>query len=272
MLGWALRIVRRRPALLTFHLLPEGPWPIDRRNRMPSKWMLAAATRLNSRLYVNTVSGVDASVLDGLVPAAKLATVLNAPPLIKCDGGSHQAVWSHVGTRLLVVGRLVPQKGLDRLLRALSATDLRALSWHLVVVGEGPERPMLTQLCGDLGLEQRVTWAGAVPSTPWLKQADLVLCASRYEGMPLVPLESVREGVPVVVSDIPSHEELFASAPQSLLPLDEREWSEALLRCVCDEGLRRNLVRAQSSILPLCDPRRQWREYLALYDKVSRRC
>ncbi len=270
MLGYALQIVGQLPALFTFHLLPERAWPRDRRYRLPSPWVLAVAGRLKRRLFFNTVSATDARRIQRLVGANRVTSIINAPPSVGVDVSAAHSNWPSEGTRLLAVGRLVPQKGYDRLLEALSNPAVVSLPWHLVVVGDGPERTALFQLCRTLGLSTRVTWQGAVPSTPWLRRADLVLSASRYEGMPLVPLEAVREGVPILVSDIPPHRELFEQlAPESLLPAEHNTWPTHLAAHLTDANTRRYLAATQTQLRPLCDPSRQWREYAALYAAMT---
>lgn len=272
LLGCALRVASEHPTLFTMHLLPEERWPCDRSYPVPSKWLLAVGTRLKRNLFVNTVSATDAKRLGWLVPKSKLRSVLNAPPLAEGDvSGGHDA-WPTRGARLLAVGRLVEQKGYDRLLEALASAPLVSRDWHLVVVGDGPERQRLTQLATALGLQDRVTWLGAVAATPWLRRADLVLSTSRYEGMPLVPLEAIREGAPILVSDIAPHRELFqGTASHSLLPADERLWPTHVGMYVAHERSRRELADSQAKLYHLSDPMRQWREYAEIYQLLLRR-
>lgn len=269
MLGCALRIVGTAPALFTFHLLPEHHWPLDRLSRLPSKLLLGLGLRLLPRCFVNTVSATDAQLLQTWVPRHKLHTIINAPPLANGAADARPTAWSGPGTRLLAVGRLVSQKGFDRLLTALASPTVQQLAWHLVVLGDGPERERLTHLTAQLGLHGRVTWQGSARAPAWLRAADLVLSPSRYEGMPLVPLEAIREGAPLLASDIAPHRELlFRDAPQSLLPQTVGAWSDHLARYLADESQRQTLGAAQAALLPLCDPARQWREYRALYAHV----
>ncbi len=271
MLGYALQIIGERPALFTFHLLPERAWPLDRRYRLPSSWVLAVAGRLKRRLSFNTVSATDARRIQRLVGVDRVTSIINAPPSVDVDVSAAHSTWPGEGTRLLAVGRLVSQKGYDRLLATLASPTVVSLAWHLVVVGDGPERTALVHLCRTLGLSTRVTWQGAVPSTPWLRRADLVLSASRYEGLPLVPLEAVREGVPILVSDIPPHRELFEQlAPESLLPAEHNTWPTHLAAHLTDADTRRCLAATQTQLRSLCDTGRQWQEYAALYETIRR--
>lgn len=101
---------------------------------------------------------------------------------------------------ILALARLMPQKRLDRLLRAfarLSHADSR-----LCIVGEGPERPGLERLVRSLGLTDRVEMPGFAPDVaPWLKRADLLALSSDYEGLPAAILEALAAGVPVITTD-----------------------------------------------------------------------
>lgn len=95
--------------------------------------------------------------------------------------------------------------------------------------------------------------------------ARWVLAPSRSEGMPLVPLEAMEAGVPVLASDIGAHRELFSSAEGSLLPEDESRWPDGL-GVLFDEGAREALRSAQRAALG-DDPRGgYWRETLSCYD------
>jgi glycosyltransferase involved in cell wall biosynthesis len=112
------------------------------------------------------------------------------------------------GRVVVSVARLVPIKGLDVLVRACAPRAGDAAAFHLVVVGEGPERARLRRLAAGLGVSLRLV--GAVPRhevAGWLRLADVYAQPSRRlpngraEGMPLATLEALSEGVPVVVSD-----------------------------------------------------------------------
>ena len=111
--------------------------------------------------------------------------------------------------RVLCVGRLVPRKGFDTVVRALAAVP----DAELVVAG-GPasadlgsdqEAGRLMRLAERFGVAERVRLVGAVPRSDMpalLRSADLVVCTPWYEPFGIVPLEAMACGVPVVASAV----------------------------------------------------------------------
>jgi glycosyltransferase involved in cell wall biosynthesis len=148
------------------------------------------------------------------------------------------------------VGRLVRQKGFDRMIDAMASDTLRQLPWQWVIVGSGPEEAALRAQLQARGLSDRVRIETDRRGSDLYPSADLVLCPSRSEGFPLVPMEAVEAGVCVKVSKIAAHEELFAKAPSALLPEDEREWPEVLAPLIQSDRRRQDERAAQRKALP----------------------
>jgi glycosyltransferase involved in cell wall biosynthesis len=100
--------------------------------------------------------------------------------------------------RLLFVGRLSQQKGLDLLLRALALTSS---SIALDVVGDGPERAPLSTLAETLGIAARVRWHGALAPealAPLYRRALALVVPSLEEGLGLVAVEALLSETPVI--------------------------------------------------------------------------
>jgi glycosyltransferase involved in cell wall biosynthesis len=100
-------------------------------------------------------------------------------------------------------GRLEEQKGQDVLLDALAEVRRHGLEFVAVLAGDGRLRAALEERARSLGLEANVRFAGQVEDLgPLLAAADAVTLPSRWEGMPLVLLEALARGRPVVASAV----------------------------------------------------------------------
>jgi L-malate glycosyltransferase len=103
------------------------------------------------------------------------------------------------------VGSLSPRKNLETLLQALPAYSGVAI----LLCGAGPDRALLEQLRTDLGLQDRVRFAGQLAApTQALAICDVLVLPSLAEGFPLVVLEAASVGVPSLLSNIAVHREL----------------------------------------------------------------
>jgi len=102
---------------------------------------------------------------------------------------------------LLAVGRLNKVKGYDKLIESVS---LLGRNYHLTIIGEGDEKKYLTKLVEKLKLGNRVTFLG-FDNNPYkyMKQADVLVLSSQYEGFPNVILEANACGTPVVAFQCP---------------------------------------------------------------------
>jgi len=137
--------------------------------------------------------------------------------------------------RLLMVGRLVPQKGHATVLQALKHV---ALPWKLSIVGEGPLRRELKELSEKCGLASRVRFLGERKDVPQLlKESDLFLFPSQWEGMGLALIEALAAGVPSLASDLPAIRE-FVPKKQLLDSDDIHAWRAAITDALTTPGDR----------------------------------
>lgn len=146
--------------------------------------------------------------------------------------------------RLLSVGRLVYQKGLDLAARALA--DLKDLDWEWVVAGDGSFRLEFEKLCRELGIADRVRLAGWRSREELVQdymQANLFLFPSRHEGMPNAVLEAMASGLPVVASRIAGNEELVLPDRTGLLfPSESVADLQAELQDLLPDAARRKAM------------------------------
>jgi glycosyltransferase involved in cell wall biosynthesis len=149
---------------------------------------------------------------------------------------------------LVSAARFVPQKGFAVMVRAM-ASLLREISHaRLYLAGGGPDERNLRGLCRSLGLEGRVVFLGVRNDLHrLLPMADVFLFASlASEGFPLVPLEAMALGVPVVSCRIEPIGELIEDGLTGLLvpPGDAEALAQAVARLARDEGLRKTIAEA----------------------------
>jgi glycosyltransferase involved in cell wall biosynthesis len=108
-------------------------------------------------------------------------------------------------TRLVNVALHVEVKGLDLLFHAFASLAATRPQLTLELIGEGPLTPSLRALAGELGLGERVSFAGAaVPAAvaDRLRAADLFVLSSHSENLPLAVLEALCCGLPVAATDV----------------------------------------------------------------------
>jgi glycosyltransferase involved in cell wall biosynthesis len=126
------------------------------------------------------------------------------------------------GRRVVVMaGRMTPQKGWDVLLEAAApqAAARNDLAW--VLVGDGPLRPALTRRAADLGVAAHFTGARA-DMADVLGCADVVVLASRSEGLPFTLLEAMALGKPVVATRVGGVPEVVEDGRSGrLVPCDD---------------------------------------------------
>jgi glycosyltransferase involved in cell wall biosynthesis len=155
--------------------------------------------------------------------------------------------------RLLFVGRVVFQKGLDVLLRALAALP-PTLDYELEIIGDGDARPALTIQIAESGLTPRVTfvgWCDRAHIAERYRAADLFVFPSRDEGMPNGVLEAMASGLPIIATAIAGSEELVRDGENGLLvpAEDHAALATALTRLISDAPARHRMGRASRAII-----------------------
>lgn len=157
--------------------------------------------------------------------------------------------------RILSVGRLVPRKGVDLVIRALPALRDAGFDVELLIVGGGgnaaalaedAEAHRLLEVATELGVQDRVEFRGQIPRDAMpaiLRSADAVVCTPWYEPFGIVPLEAMACGVPVVAAAVGGLRDTVVDRWTGLHvpPKDPEAIAAALASLLADPGLRRAL-------------------------------
>jgi glycosyltransferase involved in cell wall biosynthesis len=137
---------------------------------------------------------------------------------------------------------LIHQKAVDVLIEAFGNIQQRTM---LVIAGQGVEREKLEALVKKNGLEQKVLFVGVQKNIPqFLTSIDCFVLPSRYEGLPLVLIEAMAAGKPVIVSDFDSAKEVVVSNVNGIIvPRENPEaLAQAMRHVMEDEGLRKKMA------------------------------
>lgn len=161
----------------------------------------------------------------------KTEIIYNDPPLLPEIVETPQQCREKLGMTseglvLGCIGRLHQQKNLQLAIRAMAFLPRQ----HLYIAGDGEQFALLDQLAAEIGASHRVHFLGALSGadvTRFYRAAELLLMPSIYEGHPLVMLEAMSQGVPVLAHDIAVMREaggaaaLYASS-------DPQDWAKRI--------------------------------------------
>ncbi len=118
---------------------------------------------------------------------------------------------------ILGVGRLATQKDFPTLIRAFALIRAKQPA-RLMILGEGTERPRLEKMVYEMGLENDVALPGFVDNRfAYMRQADVFVLSSRWEGFGNAIAEAMACGCPAVCSDIPTFKEIVQDGYNGLM-------------------------------------------------------
>jgi glycosyltransferase involved in cell wall biosynthesis len=208
----------------------------------PASWAYLWADRLAGRCTTVTIcvaehersKGVRARTCrSGQTVVIRNAVDVAAAPRARLDGGR---------PRLVTVGRLKAPKDFATLVRAFAA--LPSNSFEALIVGDGPERPVVEAEVERLGLGRAVRLLGERQDVPaLLAGSDVFVLSSASEGLPLSVEEAMAAGLPVVASAVGGVPEVVVEGETGFLvpPGDVDRLAAALGRLLADPSLRRRM-------------------------------
>jgi phosphatidylinositol alpha-mannosyltransferase len=205
----------------TFHIAPHDNG-VRRANKLLSKLLTSSLTRFSGIFSVSQAAadfakhtyGIESTILPNVVEVERY---LHAAPIV--DSTPDEV------PRLVFVGRLVPRKGCQVLLKAVKILkdDLPETPFELVICGKGPLDAELKRYCDENQLHDRVRFAGFVTEeqkASYLKAADIAVFPSTGgESFGIVLIEAMAAEHPVVLgADNEGYHTVLAPHPESLFP------------------------------------------------------
>ena len=175
----------------------------------------------------------------------------------------------HSGTRLIFVGRLAAVKGLRVLIEAFAQARQTRPDLHLTLVGDGDDRAMLERLAAPLG--DAVHFAGYLSQeavAAALAEADAFVLPSFAEGLPVVLMEALAAGRPVIATQVAGVSELVEDGVTGFIvpPGDSETLADRIGRLADDPDLRARMGRAgRETVRAAFDARQEARRIGALF-------
>jgi glycosyltransferase involved in cell wall biosynthesis len=201
---------------------------------------------------------VETTIVNGVPPAPEAA-----------DRNTLVEGWGLDPSRALIlaVGRLAHVKNHALAVRALAEVP----DASLVLVGAGPLAAELRREAAQAGVADRVVLAGLrQDARALIGAADAVVHPSRSEGLPLVALETLAAGTPLVATDVRGLRELVGDGAALLVPPgDAGALAQALRRVLTDEDVRTRLAATGRALAARYTEEEMCRRYLDLYTQLG---
>ncbi len=264
-------LLRRRATVLTYHS------DVVRQQRMLRYYrpaMLRILNRIDRIIATSPNYLASSEVLRLVADRCRVIPLgIDQTPFQQVSPEAVMALEEHYGNGpwLLFVGVLRYYKGLNYLIDAMQQIPAR-----LVIVGQGPEEPALREQVAQLGLQDRIIFAGAVsdaelPAYYRLASLFCLPASERSEAFGLVQVEALASGLPIVCTELGTGTSYVNKDGESGLvvaPRDASVLTSAILRLLNDEALRRRLADGARQRAQLFAAEKMLAEIRAVYEDV----
>jgi glycosyltransferase involved in cell wall biosynthesis len=206
--------------------------------------LLRLTSRATARFFFNSRSAMPFAFKHEGARAELSHYVANGVEIPTSGSGEPRRKWSDVGLHfqpdhevIVTIGRLDPQKGYGCLLRAFRQVLGQREQARLLVIGAGPEAPELRALAEELGVAEKVIFAGERADGPLLASlARLYVQPSLFEGTPNALMEAMAAGVPAVATAVDGVPEIVTNGVSGWLvpPNEPAALAEAVLGALRD--------------------------------------
>ena len=211
------------------------------------------ATKLDTAAFHVTISQYNQEYIQALYPLVAEKTLVSRCGVDVERFGMRQMRPPNQQVEILFVGRLVEKKGTLKLVEACAELHQQGYEFICHIVGDGPERAQVEGAISQHHLQDVVKLTGALPQEQlrqyWATASMFVLpCAieknGNRDGIPVVLMEAMAVGIPVISTDISGIPELIEDGVTGLLSADDpQELSEAMKKLFDDAALAEMLIK-----------------------------
>ena len=181
---------------------------------------------------------------------------------------------THPVPEIVFAGRFVPQKNIAQIIKTLA--EVRDLSWHATLIGDGQDREMLTDLVREKQLEDRISFPGW--KTPEevigiFHQSDILFMPSLSEGLPVTGIQGMASGLALLLSSAGGNPEIITEGVNGFIrePDDTEGFASDLRALLNDPGklpeMRRNSLELAASF----DIRKTAADYMKIFEEVVKK-
>ena len=220
----------------------------------------------------------------GIAPPQRTHTIHNGIDLDRLDRNLYERATARaalgldpVQPTLVTVCRLNKPRDFDTLLRAMRAVVARLPTGRLLIVGNGPLRPVIEDQIQTLHLEESVWLLGMVRDIGQILAAAevFVLSTQGWEGLPLAPLEAMAMRLPVVISDVGGNRKAVQDGVTGLVvpPRQPQALADALLRLLRDRSMAQRMgQQGRDRMVREFSAQRMAAETMAIYAQLNPAC
>lgn len=254
-LGRVMARFVKLPVIVTIHLATyTGIRTSNWRSRIRCRLFITIETITNcwmkDRLIFVSNQLRDEALTFGVIQAKQAIVIENGVDLRPYQNPPNRAILrNEIGEMqdtivICTVGRLVEQKGIDLLLKAIGQLPQYDQKISVWLIGDGPQRHDLEQMVIDLKIANRIKFLGFRDDVAQLLMvSDIFGLTSRYEALPLVLIEALAAGLPCVVTDVGENTRMVKAGENGwVIPIEDPEAiANALDSLIRNPDMRRKM-------------------------------
>ena len=174
----------------------------------------------------------------------------------------------------LFAARIIRDKGLQDLLRAMPGIIEKEPEFRLVVAGDGPDLENSRQLAQELGVNQAIHWLGHVEHKALaavFPETDFLIFPSRFpEGMPMTILDSMKYGLPLITTPVRFAQEHFTEPANCLFISsdDSNSIISAVCRIINDHELRKSMIHDNHELIKEFSAEKVGADFAGIYHQM----